>query len=169
MSEPFLGEIRLFGFNFPPQGWAFCNGKTLSILQNQPLYTLLGSAFGPSSLTHFTLPDLRGRIPMYSTTDVQGTMSGQEFVTLDTNTMPSHSHYVMAHYENANSKDPKDHVLSKSGQIYAYANPFDTTDFNEATIGNTGHTQGHYNIQPSLAVNFCIALTGVYPQRKEEI
>ncbi len=166
MSEPFLGEIRLFGFGFPPKGWAFCDGRTLSIFQNEPLYNLLGLAFttgGGGGEKTFDLPDLRGRIPMHSSTDERGTMDGEEFVTLDTNTMPSHSHYVMAHNDAATLSTPKDNVLSKSGKLYIYSNPFDEARINEATIGNAGHTQGHYNIQPSLAVNFCIALTGVYP------
>ena len=165
MSEPFLGEIRLFGFSYPPRGWAFCDGKTLSIFQNEPLYNLFGLAFtkGGGGGNTFDLPDLRGRVPMYSTTYTQGDEGGQEHVTLDTNTIPSHSHYVMAHHDAATHKTPKDNVLSKSGKLYIYSNPFDAARINEATIGNAGHTQGHYNIQPSLAVNFCIALTGVYP------
>ena len=166
MSEPFLGEIRLFGFGFPPKGWAFCDGKTLSISQNQPLYNLLGLTFSKGGgQAQFDLPDLRGRVPMYSTTYKQGDVGGQEYVTLDTNTIAAHSHYVMAHHDAATHNTPKDNVLSKSGKLYIYSNPFDEEHINEATIGNAGHKspQGHYNIQPSLAVNFCIALTGVYP------
>lgn len=168
MAEPFLGEIRLFGFGFAPRGWAFCNGQELSQYQHQALFALIGGTFGPSGQTSFCLPDLRGRVPQHPDSN-QGLYAGQESVYLTTETIPAHTHKVMAYDGDASKPDPENHLLSrgeKQGEeICIYADPFNSMPIHTATISDTGKGRAHSNIQPYLTVNFCIALTGVYPQR----
>lgn len=180
MSEPFLGEIRAFGFNFAPRSWAFCNGQLLPIAQNTALFSLLGTIYGGDGRTTFGLPDLRGRSmvqygegPGLSNLS-QGQNGGTEEITLTTANLPPHSHSAELHAENeiADSPGPKGKFLAKPNGVNIYKDA--TSLFNDdnkimapgsVVIGNTGGGQAVYSRSPYLAVNLCIALQGVFPSR----
>jgi microcystin-dependent protein len=170
MSEPFLGEIRTFGFNFAPLGWATCSGQLVPISQNPALFSLLGTFYGGDGQTTFALPDLRGRIglsmgqgPGLSSYQV-GQVGGSETVTLTSNQMPQHSHALVANSGTATGGRPDGEALARAGtSIYAAAP--DGTAMNAGSIGGSGGSQPHTNLQPFLSLNFCIALQGVFPPR----
>ena len=140
MSEPFVGEIRMFAGNFAPQGWAFCDGQLLSVNQNDALFSLLGTIYGGDGRTTFGLPDLRGRLPMHAGTGPglspqrMGSMGGQENVTLTVNEMPAHSHSANAQSVTANSNDPHGRMLATS----TLADAFATADPTESLAGKIG-------------------------------
>ncbi len=164
MSEPFLAEVRMVGFNFPPRGWAFCDGQLLPINQNQSLYSLLGTMYGGDGRTSFALPDLRGRVPIHVGNGYQeGQKSGEETHTLSANEMPQHTHTVQASTAVATQNDPTSNVLAQSTQIYHGAT--NLVDMVSGTMTNAGGGQAHENMQPYLVVNFCIALQGLFPSR----
>jgi microcystin-dependent protein len=166
MSDPFLGEIRLFGGNFAPQGWAFCNGQTLSISQNTALFSLLGTTYGGNGTTTFALPDLRGRVPMHwgdgpgLTPRSLGEQDGVESVQLTQQELPSHTHTLSGSTGAVNTTRPTNAVPAKGGS-YTTASP----NTQMAPPGLTGGNQPHDNLQPSLAVSFIIALQGIFPSR----
>ena len=163
MTEPYIGEIRLFGFNFPPRGWAKCDGTLLSINQNQALYSILGTAYGGDGRTDFALPDLRGRSPLHKDTGIPlGDQGGEESVTLTTTEIPNHTHSVAVAATGANSNDPTGRLL---GQASVYASSSNLTPMSSTSIGSGGGGQGHNNMQPFLVVNFCIAVEGTFPPR----
>ena len=164
MSEPFLAEIRMVGFNFAPRGWAFCDGQILPINQNQSLYSLLGTTYGGDGRTSFALPDLRGRVPIHiGNGHQQGQKSGAETVTLAAAEMPAHTHTIQASNDQSNTQSPADAVLAKSAQVYREAGTL--VNMKSGTMLNNGGGQAHNNMQPYLAVNFCIALQGLFPTR----
>jgi microcystin-dependent protein len=168
MSEPFLGQISIFGFNFPPRGWALCNGQILPIAQNTALFSLLGTMYGGNGQTTFGLPDLRSRVPVHFgqgpglSSYTQGQAGGTETVTLNQNQMPAHSHLATANNASATASRPAGAVPSGGG---AYAATSDGTTMNPSFIGSTGGSQPHDNIQPYLVLNFSIALEGIFPSR----
>ncbi len=165
MSEPFLAEVRIVGFNFAPRGWAFCDGQILPINQNQSLYSLLGTSYGGDGRTSFALPELRGRSPIHvGNGHAQAEKSGQEGVTLNTADMPAHIHAEMASSDAVSSSDPTNRVTgTNAGKPYHS----DGTAANMAAdmLTNAGGGQAHNNMQPYLAVNYCIALRGLFPSR----
>ena len=164
MSEPFLAEIRIVGFNFAPRGWAFCDGQILPINQNQALYSLMGTTYGGDGRTSFALPDLRGRVPIHTGgSHPLGSRAGSETSTLLEGEMPAHTHTIQASAAPSTSQDPTNTVLAKSGQIYG--GPSNLVDMVSGTMTNSGGSQGHENMQPFLALNFCIALRGLFPSR----
>jgi microcystin-dependent protein len=170
MSEPFLGEIRMFSFNFPPRGWALCDGQLLPIKQHTPLYALLGTTFGGDGTTDFALPDLRGRVPLHQGNGYfRGMWGGMEAVPLDINQLPVHRHTAKGTTESGNkargyvtrpfasSDDPTDPTYNSATSLVA---------MNNGVIGHDGGGgQPHLNIQPSNVINFSIALTGLFPPR----
>lgn len=172
MSEPFLAEIRQFGFIFPPRGWAHCDGQILPINQYQSLYSLLGTTYGGDGRTTFALPDLRGRSPLHEGGGFSlGSKGGAEVVTLTTDDMPAHGHVagnarLRAVPDDADTSDPAGNSLAKAN-IYSGDPP--SVDANAASVGNVtgsaGGGQSHDNMAPFLAVNFCIAVTGIFPSR----
>jgi len=169
MAEPFLSEIRIFSFNFPPKGWALCNGQLLPINQNQALFSLLGTTYGGNGQTNFALPNLRGRVPLHSGSGFTlGQAPGEESHTLMPQEMPTHNHSV-----NAFGGAPDSNATSPTGAFYAPTADNSTLYFsgnadsamNAGVIGNTGGSQAHENRQPFLVLNFCIALQGIFPSQ----
>lgn len=168
MAEPFLSEIRVFGFNFPPRGWTTCDGQLLPIAQNQSLYSLLGTTYGGDGRTNFKLPDLRGRTPIhFGPAFAQGKSGGSETVTLTASEMPSHTHPLEATTSTATVNTPANNLLATLPADKAdFTAPADSiTTMNPAAIATAGGSLPHNNMQPSLVLNFCIALTGVFPSR----
>ena len=163
MSEPFLAEIRIFGFNFAPPGWAFCDGQILPINQNQSLYSLLGTTYGGDGETSFALPDLRGRTPVHVGSGFnQGQKSGEETHTLSAHEMPQHQHVLQASSNAGNLPAPSGQVLANGGRdVYGAAR--NMTGMSTGAIANVGGGQAHENMQPYLALNFAIALQGLFP------
>ena len=172
VSEPFVGEIRMFGFNFPPQGWAFCDGQLLSISQNAALFSLLGTIYGGDGVSNFALPDLRSRVPVSLgqgeglSSYAEGQAGGTETVTLGPAQMPAHTHAVSASSSPAASERPAGRVLARSPDHSYIPEPDTDTVMNAKMIGEAGNSQPHENIQPYLVLNFCIALQGVFPARE---
>lgn len=163
MATPYLGEIRLFGFSFAPVGWAACNGQLLSISQNEALHTLVGDAYGGDGVDTFALPNLNGRLPRHVGAGVTlAEMGGVSQVTLTVAQLPQHTHAVMGVTGTRTAASPTNALLVP-GDIYG-AGPTDD-NFAPAAIGPAGQSQPHSNLQPYLAVNFCIALAGVYPSQ----
>ena len=169
MSEPFLGEIRMFGFNFAPQGWALCDGQLLPISQNAALFDLLGTTYGGDGTTTFALPNLQSRVPIHQgqgaglSSYVAGQAGGTETVTLAAAQMPEHTHSVKASSSAAASDKPEGSALAKSHSHIYTAEPDTSTVMNANMLGDAGGSASHDNIQPYLAVNFCIALAGIFP------
>ncbi len=170
MAEPFLGEIRIFGFNFAPIGWAMCNGATMSIAQNTALFSLLGTTYGGNGVNTFALPNLQSRVPIHQgdgpglSPYVIGQTGGIENVTLTTGEMPAHSHPVGANAAAATSARPAGNVPARL-TVSGYGTPPDGTTMNASMIGTVGGSQPHPNVQPYLVVSFCIALQGIFPSR----
>ena len=166
MSEPFLGEIKLVAFNFPPKGWAGCNGQVLPIAQNQALFSLLGSDYGGNAQTNFALPDLRGRVPMHKgVLGPNGTKGGNAAETLTVNQLPAHTHSLRAHGALATSASPSAAMLGAKGRLGrdVFGSPAALTQLNPLSMAETGGAQAHPNMQPYLALNFVIALQGIFP------
>jgi len=172
MSEPFLGMIATFGFTFAPRGWAFCNGQLLSIAQNTALFSLLGTTYGGDGQTTFALPNLQSRLPLHFgqgpglSPYVIGQTTGVENVTLTQNTLASHNHSstTPAIAADGNSIDPAAGAVFGAGtSIYKVGAA--TIQMSPTPTSLTGGSQPFSDIQPILAINFCIALEGLYPSR----
>lgn len=164
MAEPFLSEIRIMSFNFAPKGWAFCNGQLLPINQNQALFALLGTTYGGDGRTTFALPDLRARTPIHvGPGHSLGQRGGEQNHTLTIAEIPAHIHFAEATNNAAPGDSASNNVLGQAGaNVYAppAANP---VAMNAGVLSNTGGSQPHLNTQPFLALNFCIALQGIFP------
>jgi len=174
MSEPFLAEVRIVGFNFAPRGWALCDGQILPISQNQSLYSLLGTTYGGDGRTSFALPDLRGRTPIHvgasnGNNHSLGSKGGEETVALSVNEMPQHLHAMQAVSDSADSGDPTGGYpatpSAAMGALYSGTADVLGTPLNPGAVANAGGGVGHNNMQPTLALNFCIALQGLFPSR----
>jgi len=169
MSEPFLAEIRIVGFNFAPRGWAFTDGQILPINQNQSLYSLLGTTYGGDGRTSFALPDLRSRTPVHRGDGYQlGQKGGAETVTLTAAQIAAHTHAVKASSTDANSRSPAGHLLAgatNGDMVYRDPEAANMTALRSGTITNAGGGQAHNNMQPYTTLNFCIALQGLFPSR----
>ena len=172
MSEPFVGEIRMFAGNFAPRGWAFCDGQLLAVSQNDALFSLFGTIYGGDGRTTFGLPDLRGRIPLHQgqgpglSERRLGSKGGAERETLTTNQLASHTHDWNANTANATTAAPQGKVLATPSGARLYAQVAQNTDLAASTIANTGGSQPHTNLMPTLCVNFIVALVGIYPSRQ---
>jgi microcystin-dependent protein len=170
MSEPFLAEIKIVGFNFSPRGWAFCDGQILPINQNQSLYALLGTTYGGDGRTTFALPDLRGRTPIHvgssnGTSHGLGQKAGAEGVALSVSEIPTHTHTARASSDLGNNPNPATRVLADTAPNELYHDATDLVALRSGTIANAGGGQPHNNMQPYLVLNYCIALQGVFPSR----
>jgi microcystin-dependent protein len=173
VSDQYLGEIRLFPYNFAPSGWAFCNGQILAIAQNTALFALLGTTYGGNGTSNFALPDLRGRVAVSSgqAPGLQlydlGEQTGTENVSLNQNQMPAHSHTVSAGANDspASVSRPGGAVMARvSTAIYASAPDGSTTMAGNTTSVSGGNLPASI-LQPLLVLNYCIALTGIFPSR----
>lgn len=165
MSEPFLGEIKIVSFNFPPRGWAVCNGQVLPINQNQALFALLGTTYGGNGQTTFALPDMRGRVPVHiGPTIAQGQQGGQEAVTLTTSQLPAHGH-ARASTLQATSNNASGNVPAGQPRrgVARYTDAGSAVVLAGAPVA--GGSQPHPNMQPSLVLNVVIALQGIFPSR----
>ncbi len=173
MATPFLGQIKVFSFDYPPKGWTFCDGQLLPINQNQALFSLLGTTFGGNGQTNFALPDLRGRMPIHFgqgaglSPRVLGEVGGSSAVTLTIAQTGPHTHTVPAVAGPGTVSNPVSGVPAKeaSGQTAIYSASAADTTMAPQTIGNTGGGQAHNNMQPYLGLRFCIALQGIFPSR----
>lgn len=173
MSEPFVGEVRMFAGNFAPRGWAFCDGQLLAVSQNDALFSLLGTIYGGDGRTTFGLPDLRGRLPIHAGSGPGlsprqlGSRGGAEQVTLTTNQMPSHSHQFSANSANATDNTPSSTATTAKGVGFdPYIAENGTTPMNSANISAVGGSRSHTNLMPFLCVHFIMALVGIYPSRQ---
>lgn len=165
MSEPFLGQISIFAFEFSPRGWAFCNGQLLPINQNQALFALLGTIYGGDGRTTFALPDFRGRAPMHANQiRSQGEKGGLEAHTLGLTELPAHGHSLLVSSAVATTVTPATSALGVS-EAKLYAAPGSLTPMKNDALTLVGGGAAHTNMQPFLTLNFCIALTGIFPSR----
>jgi microcystin-dependent protein len=163
MSEPFLAEIRLMSFNFAPKGWAMCNGQQLPINQNQPLFALLGTTFGGNGQTTFALPDFRGNVPLHvGSGHTLGEKAGSQSVTLSIAQLPTHIHILNGTANDGTQLIPGGNLLAK-GATQLYGPPASLAAMNAGSVTNVGGSQAHTNMQPFLALTFCIALQGIFP------
>jgi len=162
--QPFIGQLALFAFNLIPKGWAPCNGQLLPINSNQALFSLLGTNFGGNGTNNFALPNLQGRVaPGVSNNLNLGQTGGEEFHTLTAQEVPGHTHSIQA--ASGTGKPPQNNVLgTESTNIYTTS----TTQvgaMNAATVASAGNSNPHENRTPFLVMQWCIALTGIYPSR----
>jgi microcystin-dependent protein len=170
-GDPFLGEIALVGFNFPPLGWALCNGQLLPINQNTALFSLLGTTYGGDGITNFALPDLRGRVPIHMgqgpglSSFVIGQTGGAEAITLTAAQMPSHSHTLNASSQNGSSDTPTGAFPAKSAAGVPQYGAASNTAMAAAAVSTAGSNVPHENHQPFLTMNYIIALNGIFPSR----
>jgi microcystin-dependent protein len=166
MSSFFIGELRCFGFNFAPVEWALCNGQLLPIAQNPALFNLIGTTYGGDGNSTFALPNLQSRVPIHQGNSfVMGAVGGAETVTITSQTMPAHFHSIAATTNTATLKRPVGgtvYAASSGGNTY-YATPNSITALNPTTVTNSGGNLPHPNLQPYLTLNWCIALTGIFP------
>jgi microcystin-dependent protein len=165
MSDPFVGEIRMFGGNFAPLGWAFCDGSLLSISENDVLFALIGTTYGGDGQTTFALPDLRSRVPIHMGNGfIPGQPGGQETVTLIVSQIPSHTHPAMADGSGVSATSPQNNVWGNWGVL---GTPFTdqpaNVQMNAQALQPAGSSQPHDNMLPYLAVNFIISLFGIFP------
>jgi microcystin-dependent protein len=165
MSEPYVGEIRMFAGNFAPSGWAFCEGQLIPISENETLFNLIGTTYGGDGMETFALPDLRGRIPIHQgSTFTLAESGGVESVTLTTQQIPAHAHSLVATSDSANSTDPTGRVVAKPDKNLFRPGAASVPLASQA-VGSIGGSQPHDNFQPYLCVNFIISLFGVFPSQ----
>lgn len=173
--EPFIAQIMLFGGNFAPRGWAFCDGQLLPIASNSALFSIIGTVYGGDGRNTFALPDLRGRVPMHAgsgpglTPRQIGQRVGLEDVTLVESQMPAHNHEMLVASATAANNRAANDAIGRSN-IYVDNNPSDPSTqpsiaLNSRTVGTAGGSQQHENMQPTLCINYIIALQGVFPSR----
>jgi microcystin-dependent protein len=166
MSEPFLAEIKIVAFDYAPRGWAHCNGQLLAINQNQALFSLLGTTYGGNGITNFALPDFRGRTPIHFAGNQHplGQKGGSETHTLTLNELPAHSHSIRGLSSDADRTTPAASLLAHAA-IETYAVSPATVPLHSGQTSDTGGNQPHDNMQPFLALNFVIALQGIFPSQ----
>ena len=166
MAEPFLSEIRIMSFVFAPKGWALCNGQLLPINQNQPLFSLLGTTYGGDGRVNFALPDFRSRVPMHvGSGHTLGERGGEQAHTLSHAELPQHTHLMQASTEPGSlaAASSTQNTLLGTPRAPLFKAPQQLDTLHPASIGNTGGSQAHLNMQPFRVLNFCIALQGIFP------
>lgn len=172
MSEPFVGEIRMFAGNFAPRGWAFCDGQLLAVSQNDALFSLFGTIYGGDGRTTFGLPDLRGRIPVHAGSGPGlspkrlGAKYGAEAVTLTVNQMPSHTHEPMQASTSAGvSNSASGNLPANSPSVDLWIEDSQAANLSAQAVSQVGGSRSHTNLMPFLCVHFIVALVGIYPSR----
>ena len=171
MSEPFVGEIRMFAGNFAPRGWAFCDGQLLAVSQNDALFSLFGTIYGGDGRTTFGLPDLRGRIPIHAGSGPGlsprslGAKGGAENVTLTVNQLPSHSHTAQGSTAVANETAPAGRVVGQAGGFDFFQSGTGSAAMSTSMVTGVGGSRSHSNLMPFLCVHFIVALFGIFPSR----
>ena len=165
--DPFVAEIRMFGFDFAPKGWALCDGQLLPINQNQALFSLLGTTFGGDGRVNFALPDIRGRVPIHvGSGHALGEHGGEQAHTLSIAELPSHAHLAKASGSPATTNTPAGTVvLAQSTGDSAWGPASNLATMSPVTLADVGGSQAHLNMQPFLVLNFCIALQGIFPSQ----
>jgi microcystin-dependent protein len=170
MGEPYVGEIRMFGGNFAPAGWAFCDGSAQDISQNEVLFQLIGTTYGGDGQTTFNLPNLMSRIPIHQgqgpgiTQSYQlGELAGVESVTLSTQQIPVHNHALLASTDNATSTSPTNNVLASALATHMYMDDVPNVSLHPQSVTPAGGSQPHENMMPFLVISFIISLFGVFP------
>ncbi|MBD8499463.1 tail fiber protein [Paenibacillus arenosi] len=165
MMESYVGEIRMFGGNFAPQGWALCNGQLISIAENEVLFSLIGTTYGGDGQTTFALPDLRGRIPLHTSNTLPlGSKAGTETVTLISSQLPAHTHQVVSVGAAGQSASPTN-MLWAASPAPIYGQSSTTVNMNAQSITAVGGNQPHDNMMPTTTISFIISLYGVYPSQ----
>jgi len=170
MAEPFLSEIRIMSFGFPPKGWALCDGQLLPINQNQALFSLLGTTYGGDGRVNFALPNLQGRTPIHmGAGHTLGERGGEQAHTLSISEIPTHTHTSNA-TSDPHVSNPENYTPVPTGGLFAvvnnmYAAAANLTALLPGTLVNVGGSQAHLNMQPFLVLNFCIALQGIFPSQ----
>lgn len=175
MDNPFIGMIALFGFNFPPKGWAYCNGQLIAIASNSALFALLGTMYGGDGRVTFALPDLRGRVPIGMgqgpglSDYVQGEVSGTETTTLLISNMPAHNHQIIASGDAPTQNTASGALLASGNRSVSMPNIYEPNTnpvlMAQNMVSVTGSSQPFNNMQPYLALNYCISLYGIFPSR----
>ena len=165
MAQPYVGEIRMFGGNFAPAGWMFCEGQLLPISENETLFNLIGTTYGGDGQSTFALPDLRGRVPIHQGNGfILAETGGAEEITLTVNQIPSHTHVPIANSANGTSTDPTTNVWAAQPALLQYSGPGSANvNLPANTLSPTGGSQPHTNFQPYLCVDFIISLFGIFP------
>lgn len=163
MAQPYVGEIRMFGGNFAPAGWMFCEGQLLPISENETLFQLIGTTYGGDGESTFALPDLQGRIPIHQGNGfILAETGGAEEITLTVNQIPAHSHPALASSQGASDRSPQGVVLAQAlSSIYINDTP--GVNLSASSVGPVGGSQPHTNFQPYLCINFIISLFGIFP------
>jgi microcystin-dependent protein len=166
MSEPYIGEIRMFGGSFAPAGWAFCNGQLMPIAENDALFTLIGTTYGGDGQETFALPDLQGRLPVHQGNGFAlGQAAGVEEVTLNGNQLPTHNHSFLGSHNQGATTNPPTNVVAQVPTNKLYIQDPASVALNQASILPVGGSQPHTNLQPYLCVSFIISLFGVFPSQ----
>ena len=164
MAEPFLGEIRLFTFQFAPKGWALCNGQLLPINQNQALFSLLGTTYGGDGRVNFGLPDLQGRVPIHmGNSHTLGERGGEQAHTLSISEIPTHVHALNATNGNGVVNNPNNNLIGAVNNMFTQSGT--AVGFDPTSVTTIGGSQAHLNMEPFLGLNFSIALQGIFPSQ----
>ncbi len=171
MGQPFIGEIRMFGGNFAPAGWAFCDGQLVPISENDTLFTLIGTTYGGDGQETFALPNLMSRVPIHMGTGSSGTTyqlgesGGVEEVTLTTQQTPIHTHPLIASTGGGNANAPAGNLTGESAAVKIYISEAPSAAMNPQAVTPVGGSQPHDNMQPFLCISFIISLFGVFPSQ----
>lgn len=166
MPEPYLSEIRIMSFNFPPKGWALCNGQLLPINQNQALFALLGTRYGGNGQTNFALPNLRGRVPIHmGSGHTLGEAAGSTSVTINIQQLPTHMHTLNATNNGADATSPDSSKVMSKAPSPMYGSGSSPVAMAAGTVSSVGGSQPHNNMMPYLVLNFIIALEGIFPSQ----
>jgi microcystin-dependent protein len=164
MAQPYVGEIRMFAGNFPPLGWMFCEGQQLPISEYETLFQLIGTSYGGDGQSTFALPDLRGRVPIHQGSGfVLAETGGVEEVTLTTQQIPAHTHALLATTAVGTTPSPTGNVLAASGSSNVYRPAPAASAMSAQSVGATGGSQPHTNMQPYLCISHIISLFGIFP------
>lgn len=164
MAQPYVGEIRMFGGNFAPAGWMFCEGQLLPISENETLFQLIGTTYGGDGESTFALPDMRGRVPIHQGSGFTlAETGGAEEITLTVNQIPAHGHPLLGTVNIGGGSAPANNVLAQSSTVKLYSTVAPSVALGSSSITNAGGSQPHNNFQPYLCVDFIISLFGIFP------